>query len=67
MKGARCNITSFLSDGLGESSGRAFSSEGRMWNADHRLKESTIQSASLPCALLGWEGICQVKTVASIF
>lgn len=38
-----------------------------MWNADHRLKESAIQSASLPCALLGWGGICQVKTVASIF
>lgn len=34
-----------------ESRGRAFSSEGRMWNADHRLEESTIQIASLPYAL----------------
>lgn len=38
-----------------------------MWNADHRSEESTIQSACLPCAPLGWEGICQVKTAANIF
>lgn len=38
-----------------------------MRNADHRLKESTIQSASLPCALSGRGGICQVKTVANVF
>lgn len=52
---------------LKESRGRAFSSEGRMWNADHRSEESTIQSACLPCAPLGWESICQVKTAANIF
>lgn len=38
-----------------------------MWNADHRLEESTIQSVSLPCALSGRGGICQVKTVANSF
>lgn len=37
-----------------ESRGRAFSSRGCMWNADHRLKESTIQMASPLCAL--WTG-----------
>lgn len=38
-----------------------------MWNADHRLEESTIQSVSLPCALSGQGGICQVETVANVF
>lgn len=50
-----------------EGRGRAFSFKGRMWNADHRLEESTIQSVSLPCALSGLGGICQVKTVANVF
>lgn len=38
-----------------------------MRNADHRLEESTIQTASLPCALLGEGDIRQVKTAASVF
>lgn len=50
-----------------KSGGRAFSSKGRMWNADHRLEESTIQTASLPCVLSGRGGICQVKTAANVF
>lgn len=37
-----------------------------MQNTDHRLKESTIQTASIPCALLGEGGIRQVKTAASV-
>jgi len=38
-----------------------------MWNADHGLEESTIQTASHLCALLGVGGIYQVQNVASIF
>lgn len=41
--------------------------KGRMWNADHRLEQSTIQCASRPCALLGRGGIYQVKSAASFF
>lgn len=72
MKEARCSITSFLSDGfaLGEggSGGRAFSSEGRTRNADHRSEELGYSECVSPsCPRLGWEGICQVKTAANDF
>lgn len=70
MKEARCSITSFLSDGFGGggSGGRAFSSEGRTRNADHRSEELGYSECVSPsCPRLGWEGICQVKTAANDF
>lgn len=47
--------------------GRAFSSGGRVRNADHRSEESSIQGASLPGACLVKRGFCQVEEVANVF